>query len=262
MKLTQNQRLHWLWLIRSENMSVSARQKTPSPPYPNWHVRAANRQSVLPPLPMLKGKWFLPKKGVRFVAIGKPDYSALFQIDSSALFVAVKGSSGTLNRQGNPIVGSAQCIGCRHTSCHHVFQSAGKNRFQHHIRFCPQYRCGSAQGKSWHRHNCRHGKRDYIYPPKHHTLYQEILARDSVFVSEMPIGWEPRARDFPRRNRLIAGIALGLLVVECAQTHLSVPVMLLIRSGLSLAIPGSPLDPRAAGATQPDQGGRKPCGAP
>jgi DNA processing protein len=65
----------------------------------------------------------------------------------------------------------------------------------------------------------------------------------------MPFGWEPRARDFPRRNRLIAGIAHGLVVVEAA-----------VRSGslisarraadfgrLVFAVPGSPLDPRAGG---------------
>tara|TARA_R110000787_G_scaffold14654_18_gene45173 strand:- start:911 stop:1441 length:531 start_codon:yes stop_codon:yes gene_type:complete len=65
----------------------------------------------------------------------------------------------------------------------------------------------------------------------------------------MPMGWEPRARDFPRRNRLIAGIGLGLVVIEAAQRSGS---LITARRAadfgrLVFAVPGSPLDPRAAG---------------
>jgi DNA processing protein len=65
----------------------------------------------------------------------------------------------------------------------------------------------------------------------------------------MPMGWEPRARDFPRRNRLIAGVGLGLVVIEAAQRSGS---LITARRAadfgrLVFAVPGSPLDPRAAG---------------
>jgi DNA processing protein len=92
------------------------------------------------------------------------------------------------------------------------------------------------------------GGHDHVYPAEHEGLLHELLV-SGVAVSEMPMGWEPRARDFPRRNRLISGLAVGVVVVEAARRSGS-----LITSRLALeqgrevfAVPGSPLDPRAEG---------------
>ncbi len=76
------------------------------------------------------------------------------------------------------------------------------------------------------------------------------IAEHGVILSEMPFGWEPRARDFPRRNRLVAGLSLGLVVVEAAKRSGSlISARLAGEMGrLVFAVPGSPLDPRAAGA--------------
>src|SRR5436190_7820765 len=60
------------------------------------------------------------------------------------------------------------------------------------------------------------GGHDRIYPPEHEQLLAQLLDAGGAAISEMPIGHVPRARDFPRRNRLISGTALGVVVVEAA----------------------------------------------
>src|SRR5690606_28433601 len=61
------------------------------------------------------------------------------------------------------------------------------------------------------------GGLDRPYPPENADLCDRIVAQGGAVVSEMPFGWQPRAQDFPRRNRLVAGMALGLVVVEAAK---------------------------------------------
>ena len=93
------------------------------------------------------------------------------------------------------------------------------------------------------------GGHDRIYPPEHEELLAQLLDAGGAAISEMPVGHVPRARDFPRRNRLISGTALGVVVVEAAHRSGSlITARIAAEQGREVfAVPGSPLDPRAAG---------------
>ena len=93
------------------------------------------------------------------------------------------------------------------------------------------------------------GGLDNPYPAEH-TELQRRIAETGAVVSEAPLGTAPLARHFPRRNRIIAGLALGVVVVEAALRSGSlITARLAHEAGRELfAVPGSPLDPRARGA--------------
>lgn len=95
------------------------------------------------------------------------------------------------------------------------------------------------------------GGLDCIYPPQNSDLHHAIGERGCL-VSEQPPGFQPRGNDFPRRNRIISGLSLGVVVVEAARRSGS---LITARRAADqgrdvLAVPGHPLDPRAAGTNQ------------
>jgi DNA processing protein len=93
------------------------------------------------------------------------------------------------------------------------------------------------------------GGADIVYPEENRRLY-EALCEHGTIVAELPLGSEPQARHFPRRNRIISGMALGVLVVEAAARSGSlITARYALEQGREVfAVPGSPLDPRCRGA--------------
>ncbi len=92
------------------------------------------------------------------------------------------------------------------------------------------------------------GGPDIVYPEENRGLYESLVERGAV-IAESPPGLTPQARHFPRRNRIISGLSLGVVVVEAAQRSGSlITARLANEQGREvMAVPGSPLDPRCRG---------------
>jgi DNA processing protein len=190
------------------------------------------------------------RMNVAFVALGEDDYPArLAMIDDAPPLVAVRGQAAVLNKPMIAVVGSrnASAAGIRLAEqLAHDLGAAG------HVVVS-----GLARGIDAAAHRASvatgtvavlAGGHDRIYPPEHAPLV-EALIQNGAAVSEMPLGHGPRGHDFPRRNRLISGLSLGVIVVEAAQKSGSLITgrMALEQNREVFAVPGSPLDPRAAG---------------
>ncbi|MGM4909262.1 DNA-processing protein DprA [Rhizobium sp. 768_B6_N1_8] len=260
--LTERQRIAWLRLIRSDNVGPAT--------FRDLINHFGSAEAALSMLPELSARGGATRSiriateaeayreleaaqrfGARFIGIGEPDYpQAVRQIDGAPPLLAVKGDLSVLDRPAVGIVGSrnASVSGAKFAAM--IARDCGRAGYA--------VVSGLARGIDTAAHRASlvtgtiaamAGGLDQPYPPENVGLLEEIWNGNGLAVSEMPFGWEPRARDFPRRNRLIAGISLGVAVVEAA-----------VRSGslitarmagefgrLVFAVPGSPLDPRCHG---------------
>jgi len=89
---------------------------------------------------------------------------------------------------------------------------------------------------------------DFVYPPENASL-QARLGEEGCIVTELPPGFQPRGQDFPRRNRIISGLSLGVVVIEAARRSGSlITAHAAADQGREvMAVPGHPLDPRSEG---------------
>jgi DNA processing protein len=174
----------------------------------------------------------------------------LITIEDAPPLLGVRGALDTLMRPMIAIVGSRNASGAGLKFAGQLARELGEAGFV--------IISGLARGidQSAHRSSIGSGTvavlaggHDRIYPPEHENLLAAILDTKGAAISEMPPGHEPRARDFPRRNRLISGAALGVVVIEAAQRSGSlITARMANEQGREVfAVPGSPLDPRAAG---------------
>lgn len=260
--LTDRQRLHWLRLIRSENVGPATFRDLI-----NRFGSAEAALAALPGLALAGGSTrsiricsedtarnelaAAARAKARFVAVGEPDYPAMLRhMDHPPPLLAIRGRVELLSLPAISIVGArnASAAGMRMAR-----QLAGELGTAGYVVVS-----GLARGIDAAAHQgslntgtiaVLAGGLDRPYPPENLALCDEIAERGAL-VSEMPFGWEPRSRDFPRRNRLVAGLGAGLIVVEAAQRSGSlISARLAAEMGrLVFAVPGSPLDPRAAGA--------------
>jgi DNA processing protein len=190
------------------------------------------------------------KLGVIFVAIGEAEYPRRLQmIDDAPPLIAVRGDQATLGSPAVAIVGSRNASAAGMKLTQRIAHGLGEAGFV--------IVSGLARGIDAAAHRASldtgtiavlAGGHDRLYPAEHDGLLDAIL-RSGVALTEMPFGWEPRARDFPRRNRLISGLSLGVVIVEAAKRSGSlITARFALEQGREVfVVPGSPLDPRAEG---------------
>jgi DNA processing protein len=260
-RLSDDERFDWLRLIRSENVGPRtfrallarcggaraalaalpemARRGGASRP-----IRVAATDDIERELDLARGL------GVRFIGFGEPEYPPdLRHIDSPPPLLALLGREEALQQPCVAIVGSRNASAAGLAFAERLARGLGAAGYV--------VVSGLARGVDQRAHTASLGTGTVgvlagghakPYPPEVAPLLPRIAEFGAV-VSEMPIEWEARGRDFPRRNRLVSGLSLGVIVVEAARGSGSlITARLAAEQGrLVFAVPGSPLDPRAEG---------------
>lgn len=195
----------------------------------------------------------LDAMGARLIFQDDPDYPPLLALTEDApLVLAAQGSLAPLRLRGVGLVGARNA-------------SAMARRFAEDLADALAVRgiaviSGLARGidAAAHAGALRSGTTiaaiagglDRPYPRENAPLQARIVAEGGLVLSEAPLGTAPLARHFPRRNRIVAGLSLGVVVIEAAlQSGTLITARLAAEAGRELfAVPGSPLDPRARGS--------------
>ncbi len=275
--LSDQQMVSWLRLIRSENVGPQTFRQLI-----NRYGSATNALEALPDLARRGGAAkririatedeaiseleAAGRLGARFVAWSEAAYPRyLLAIDGPPPLLAVAGSNDVLARPMVGIVGSRNASLSGRKLAAQFAAGLGREGFV--------IVSGLARGIDAAAHEASvatgtvgvlAGGLDRLYPPENEDLARRIRQGEGALISEMPFGWEPRARDFPRRNRLISGVSLGIVVVEAAVKSGSLhTARFAAEQGREVfAVPGSPLDPRAEGTNELIRNGATLIGRP
>ena len=260
--LSDRQRIHWLRLIRTDNVGPAT--------FRDLINRFGSAEAAIQMLPELTASGgalrtlripsveeaeaeidAATEAGARFIAIGEADYPPMLRrMEQPPPLVAVRGEAAVFQLPTVAIVGARNASLAGIKMARMLAADIGREGYAVASGFArgidtAAHRASLATGTI----AAFAGGIDRPYPPENADLVDEVVRGGGALISEMPMGWEPRARDFPRRNRIIAGLSLGLVVVEAAQRSGSlISARMAGEMGrLVFAVPGSPLDPRAAG---------------
>jgi len=259
--LSASERLDWLRLIRSENVGPRT--------FSRLLDRFGSAAAALDAVPHLAAKGGLRRAirlcpraeaereiaatervGARLIARIEPAYPRLLaETDDAPPLISVIGAVSLLNRPTVAMVGARNASLNGRNFARRLAADLGRAGLV--------VSSGLARGIDTAAHEgalatgtvaAQAGGVDFVYPPENAGLWRQI-AEAGVLVSEMPPGTEPQASHFPRRNRIISGLALGVVVVEAnARSGSLITARLAADQGREVfAVPGSPLDPRAAG---------------
>lgn len=192
----------------------------------------------------------MEKAGGHFLVAGAPDYpESLAVLDDAPPVLSVFGQSAVLRKRCIGIVGARNASLNGRKMAERLAHDLADEGFV--------IVSGLARGIDTAAHRASAAKgtvavlaggADVVYPEENRALYGHILQNGAI-VSDQPLGSEPRAKLFPKRNRIIAGLSLGVVVVEAArQSGSLITARMALEQGREVfAVPGSPLDPRAQG---------------
>jgi DNA processing protein len=259
-RLNHQQRVAWLRLIRSENVGPAT--------FRGLVNEFGGAEAAIEALPLLSRRGgrtdirlcteaeaeaeleAADRLGATLVAIGEPGYPpALAQVDAPPPLLYAK---GRLELADIPIVA---IVGARNGSA--VGQKFTRQIATELVLEGFVIASGLARGIDTAAHIAalEHGTIavlaggiDSVYPPENEEL-QHAIGERGLLISERSPGFSPRGKDFPRRNRLISGVSLGVVVIEAAERSGSlITARFAGEQGREVfAVPGSPLDPRSAG---------------
>lgn len=259
--LSDAERLDWLRLIRTENVGPITFHRLLDQ-FGSAHAalealpELAKRGGRVKPL-RVASKADVEREitanrrfGARLIASCEPDYpEALAAVDDAPPVISVIGHPHLLSRRAVAMVGArnaslngkkfAETL-ARDLGAAGLLVASGLARGIDTAAHVGALATGTAAVVA--------GGIDVVYPPENEKLYRDIVAQ-GVVIAESPIGTQPQARHFPRRNRLISGLSLGIVVIEAAMKSGSlITARMALEQGREvMAVPGSPLDPRCQG---------------
>jgi len=198
------------------------------------------------------------KTGARLIARDEPEYPELLaQIEDAPPLIAILGHTSILSKPSLAVVGARNASLSGRKIAENFSRKVAATGYV--------IVSGLARGIDTTAHTASldtgtiaivAGGIDVIYPRENEKLYRQISEQGAV-IAESPFGTEPIARHFPRRNRLISGLSLGVLIVEAAMKSGSLITarMAVEQNREVFAVPGSPMDPRSEGTNKLIQDG-------
>jgi len=262
--LTDGERLDWLRLSRTPNVGPvtfaqligkfgSAGDALAA--LPELSKRTGRKRPLIAPDAQLVAREIEDtiRYGARIICACEPDYPALLGgLDPPPPTITVLGDSALLTGKAIAIVGARNASAAGRKMARDLSAALGEAGYTI-VSGLARGIDGEAHGASLATGTAAvlGGGVNHIYPPQHGALYDEV-ARRGVIVSESPFGHKATARDFPRRNRIITGLAIGVVVVEAAEKSGSlISARTANEQGREvMAVPGSPLDPRTEGSNR------------
>ncbi len=262
-KLTAAEKLDWLRLIRSDNVGPITfykllerfgDAKSALDALPELARQGGGRRlKVCTPAAAEKEMEALSAVGASLVARGEPDYPPLLaHIEDAPPLISLLGHPHLLAKKAIAVVGARNASRNGLGFTEKLARDLGEGGLL--------VVSGMARGidAAGHRGALKTGTLavmgggiDVVYPKENQSLYENLMDQGAI-ISEIAPGTQPKARHFPRRNRLISGVARGVIVVEASPRSGSlITARMALEQGREVfAVPGSAVDPRARGTNR------------